>query len=926
MNSLPATLKPIALAITLLFSLAGCGDKSAEDYFSEGKQLESKGEHKAAALELKNAVQLQPKNGETRLLLGKVLFNLNDYVHAEKELLKARELGAPAEEFLPLLGRIWQATGQYQKIIDEVKPVPTLTKETTAAVYAARARALISLERIDVARQLLEEGEKLAPDNDDIKLVKAMILVIDKLDAQAMALLDAIIARDPRKVEAYYLKASILMNQGKHIEARALFERVIKIEPTQIVAHSAVATMLLSTGDIKSADAAIKSAESNVPGNLMVHYLRAWVDFSQGRYKEARVAISKVLAKAPAHLQSQLLFAAISYELHDYEQARKNAERAYAGLPNNLYAARLAVSSLVKLNDGKAALGLLLPLLAKHGNDPVLMSLAGDAYALEKDYDKALTYLEKAQTLAPANDSIKARIANVMVAKGQSAKAIDLFTQVSKSQKGPVESDKTLIMLLLGNKQYDQALKTLDDLAKKSPKSASIQAFRALAYQGMNNRTAARKALEQALALDPAYFPAVRHLTELDKDSKNYVSARKRLEDFLEKDAKNAEAMFELAGIAYLEKQEKTYVTWLEKTIGAQPSYLQAYALLVNYHLAKNEPQKALSFARTSVSNNPDNPNALRLLGSTQAALKDHHASVSTFMRMTEKTPRSPTAFVFLAKAQVAAGDVSAARVSLDKALQLQPGFVDALDTLFQLELQAGSNDKALQLAMRIQRAQPNTVSGYNHEADVLILLGRTEQAIKAYELAMSKGGGSAVLAKLYKALQLAGKEKAASQRAADWLAKHPEDLLIRSVIADTNLANQRYREAITQYEEVLRLSAPSQPYVILNNLAYAYLQAKDPRALATAERALKLAPRSPTVLDTYGWVLTEQGRAKEALPFLHEALGKAPNARSTRYHYAVALSLSGQKAEAKRELQSLLQGGKAFPEIELARALAAQL
>lgn len=925
MKSCASSLKPVALAISLALSISGCGGKSADEHLLAGKQLVSKGETKAAVLELKSAVQMQPENSEARLILGKALFSSYDYVHAEKELLKARELGAPAEELLPLLGKIWQQTGEYQKVLDAIKPVPTLTPETAAAIYAARARALISLNRINEARQQLAEGERSALKIDDIKLVKAILLVVDKADAQAIALLDAVIASDPKKVEAYYLKASILLNQGKNDEAKALFERVIKIEPTQIVAHSAVATMLLSSGDIKSADSAIKQAESSIPGNLMVHYLRAWVDFSQGRYKEARDAIGKVLAKSSGHLQSQLLFAAVSFELADFEQARKYAELAYAGLPNNLYAGRLAISSLIKLHEGKAAIALLPPLLAKHGNDPVLLILAGDAHALLKEYDKALDFLEKAQAIAPGNDSIKVRLANVMVAQGQPAKAIDLLTQVNKSQKTSIESDKTLIMLLLGQKQYDQALQVLDSLAKKSPNSASIQAFRAFAYQGKNDLPAARKALEQALVLDPAYFPAVKHLVELDRGTKNYAAARKRLEGFLTKDAKNAEAMFELAGLAYLEKQEKSYVGWLEKVIAAQPSYLQAYALLVNFNLAKKEPQKALSFARTAVSSNPENPNALRLLGVTQSALNDHRAAVSTFMRMTEKDPQSAAALDFLARAQVAAGEVGAAKKSLEKALQIQPGFVDALESLFKLEIKAGANDKALQLAARIQREQPNAVTGYNHEADALMMLGRTEQAIKSYEVAMSKGGGSVVLAKLYKALLLAGKEKLASQRVAEWLAKHPEDLLIRSTIADNHLANKRYREAVTQYEEVLRLLGTTQSIAVLNNLAYAYQQEKDPRALPTAERVYKLAPQSQTVLDTYGWILAEQGRAKDALPLLRSALDKMPEAKSTRYHYAVALFRSGQKAEAKKEIQILLQG-KAFPELELAKAIAAQL
>ena len=41
-----------------------------------------------------------------------------------------------------------------------------------------------------------------------------------------------------------------------------------------------------------------------------------------------------------------------------------------------------------------------------------------------------------------------------------------------------------------------------------------------------------------------------------------------------------------------------------------------------------------------------------------------------------------------------------------------------------------------------------------------------------------------------------------------------------------------------------------------LNNLATAYQQEKNPLALEYAEKAYKLAPDSPAVLDTLGWIL----------------------------------------------------------------------
>ena len=551
---------------------------------------------------------------------------------------------------------------------------------------------------------------------------------------------------------------------------------------------------------------------------------------------------------------------------------------------------------------------------------------AADAYAQTKDFNKSQIYLEKARALAPDNDSIKVRLANVMLANGNSAKAIDLLEQASKSQKTVIESDKTLVMMLIEDKQFDRALRTLSDLERKSPKSASIQGLRALAFKGKNDIPAARKALEQALAIDPAYFPAVKQLVEFDREAKNYAAAKKRLNDLLKKDVKNADAMFELAGIAYLEKQEPAYLSWLEKVVSTQPSYLQAYALLVNFHLAKQAPQKALTIARSAASGNPENPNALRLLGSTQSALKDSPGAVSTFTRMTEKDPTSPTAFNSLAKAQADSGDFKAAKASLQKALQLQPDFLDALITLFHVELQNGNAETALKVAGEIQRIHPAKVTGYHHAGDALIMLGRNELAIKAYEQAMAKGGGSVILAKLHKALVMQGKEPLAQQKAGAWLAKHPDDLLIRGTLADSHLANQRYAQAVAEYQQLIKLTAPDPSHLFLNNLAYAYQQAKDPRALATAEQAYKLAPKQSFVLDTYGSILLEAGRAKDALPHLRAALDLAPGSTSTRYTYALALSQTGKKTEAKRELQTLLESGKDFPERARANELISRL
>jgi predicted Zn-dependent protease len=112
----------------------------------------------------------------------------------------------------------------------------------------------------------------------------------------------------------------------------------------------------------------------------------------------------------------------------------------------------------------------------------------------------------------------------------------------------------------------------------------------------------------------------------------------------------------------------------------------------------------------------------------------------------------------------------------------------------------------------------------------------------------------------------------------------------------------------------------------VLNNLANLQWQLKDPVAQQTAERAYKLAPGEPVVLDTLGWMLVQQGQIDAGLRHLREARLRDPANPEIRYHLGWALAKSGRKAEARQELDAALQSGRSFPEIESARALKTEL
>jgi predicted Zn-dependent protease len=111
-----------------------------------------------------------------------------------------------------------------------------------------------------------------------------------------------------------------------------------------------------------------------------------------------------------------------------------------------------------------------------------------------------------------------------------------------------------------------------------------------------------------------------------------------------------------------------------------------------------------------------------------------------------------------------------------------------------------------------------------------------------------------------------------------------------------------------------------------LNNLAVIYQKRKDARALETAEKAYKLAPKHPGIQDTLGWILLEQGQVARAEDLLKQAVTSAPKNPVLQYHYGAALAKAGKKAEARQALNAALAGNQPFAEQAAAKALLSTL
>jgi Tfp pilus assembly protein PilF len=176
--------------------------------------------------------------------------------------------------------------------------------------------------------------------------------------------------------------------------------------------------------------------------------------------------------------------------------------------------------------------------------------------------------------------------------------------------------------------------------------------------------------------------------------------------------------------------------------------------------------------------------------------------------------------------------------------------------------------------------------------------------------------------ARVYRARRAAGRD--ALVFAKSWSGQRLTDRKAQTLLALAYDDTGRDKEAVAVYESLLE-AAPKDAR-LLTSLALLYQKHDASRALEIAEQAFKAAPAEPAVMDTYGWILVQQGSLDEGLTLLHKAMSRAPAAAEIRYHMAVALNKMGRPEDARHQLRAALQTGYFFAGAEATHQLLGKL
>ncbi|MGI4849785.1 MAG: XrtA/PEP-CTERM system TPR-repeat protein PrsT [Janthinobacterium lividum] len=928
---LPATKKPAASKtlkagamlvsgmILLTGGLSACSKaQTSESLLNDAKSYQQKGDRKAAIIQLKNALQKNPDDAEVRFLLGSIYNETGDPQSAEVEIRKAMALKYPLDKTMPQLGRALLAQGQFQKVLDETKlPAGAAVDSHNETM---RGNAFLALGKSVEAKFAFDNALKATPD-----LAEALI-GLSKLEYAARNIdgankyAELATSKNPSSADAWLYKGDLLRAQGKGDAALSDYGQAIKLRPDQLAPYVAKATAEIAAAKFDAAKVDLDAAKKLAPTSLNVIYTQALFDFTQGRHKEALESLQQILKVAPDHLPSVLMASAAQYALGSYPQAQDNIKKYLERNPRNSYASKLMASILLKSNDPKRALEVLGPIVQADPKDLQALTLTGEAYMATKEYPKATEYFERASEVNPKASPIRTALGMSQLAQGENARGLAELELATNLDPKLTQAGMMLAMTQLRLKDYDKALAALAPLEKTVTDNPIIYGVKGAALAGKRDFPAARAAFDKALTIQPTYFPAVASLAQLDLLDKHPEDAKRRFEKVLESDKKNVQAMTALSSMAMAEKQPEEATRWLERAANDNPTEVRASLQLGAHYLRINEKDKALALAKKLQIGFPEDNDVLDLMAQAQLATGDKDGALTSYRKLVARVPDSPIALYRLGAVQMSMKNSAGATDSLKKALALKADYAEAEIALASIYARDGKYDDALAIARAMQKQTAKSAFGQVVEGDVLSLQKKYDAAAKAYEAGFAISASPAILIKAHEAMTKAGKGKEADLRLVNWSKAHPEDTSVRSYLATVSLMKNDNKSAITQYEAILE-KTPNDA-AVLNNLALAYQQEKNPRAVETAEKALKLAPQSSAVMDTLGWMLVETGQVPKGLAQLQKAIAVAPNALDIRLHLAQALLKSGDKPGARKELEKVVADGANFAKVDEAKAL----
>ncbi len=607
-------------------SLIACGgaEERKSVYMEKAKASMKTGDLDKARIELKNVLQIDPKDAEAYYQLGKVFEQKKNYRKAYANYLKADELNPELLQNQARLGRFY----------------------------------LVLMNDVGKAQEKIDLILSKDPQNSDGLLLKAVSLLRKGNADEGMKIIKDITIRDIGHTESVLILASLYIKDNKASDAISLLDSALKNNKNNEQLNKLLASALVANKDYNRAEIIYKDfLERNSESSASYNNLAAFYNQTGNKVKAENILRASIDNKT----DEERILTLIKYirATQGAESAIKELE-SFIAANSSLGKLRIALAELFIMNKNKQSAVKVFKRAINDFSEEVTGVTARTAlasiYIQEKDYDKAVEVIDEAILISPNDPQINYLRAKFAVRDKDMEKAIISLRIVTKEtpenieaflllanvyqQQGDVEQIKSTLNSAYKNNltNADALLKLAQFYLKRDTKQAEkiIDNYNSLKdsdYDGLSIKSAI---LNQNKEYSDAYEIA-RILMELYPGKPNgYLQAipflnqqgdKQQAISILEKGYINAKdnkkILTLLTTLQVSEKKFDTVINRLNKEIKSSPEDVGLKLLLAKVYMVNKNIDSSEMVLNEVISAAPETEEAYLLLSQIYQSKKD---------------------------------------------------------------------------------------------------------------------------------------------------------------------------------------------------------------------------------------------------------------------------------------------------------------
>ncbi len=915
------------IGILLALILAGCDNPlnstSDTEHVSRAQTYLDSGKLKSASIELKNALTKNPDNAQARWLLGKLYIEIGNGLAAEKELIKARQLGVNDDSTVPLLLESLLIQKKYDDVVDfDISGIHS--SSAIANALASKGLAYMLLGNLEKAQQELDNALLKEPDSPYALVGRARLSALKRELEDAHKYLKKALSIDNNYAIAWGLAGDIASIEQKPDIAIDAYSKAIEHHVDNTADLLKRAKLYIGLKQLDNAQNDINILKLKRPNNAEVHYWQGVLYFLKKQFPEAQAALERSLESKDYNMRAAYYLGASHFFQGNFAQAKDYLTRFVIAAPQFIPARKLLAQIKLQDKEYKHVENLLRPVIQLNPNDTIAINILADALLKQEKTDEAIKLLEKAVDIQPDTATAYTRLGLGLLMHGEKERANENLKNAIKIDPESQQADVALILSHLREGAFDAADKAAKSFIDRQPKNAIAHSMLGMIYLAKKQYDKAEQSFLQASKLSPGNPYAGHQLSALAIQNNNLDKAHKYLSEVLKHHPKHLRTLLGLAAIEERQGDTKAMMQTLKLAAETNPNAIQPRILMARALFKENEIEQARLVLGDILEQQRKNPEVLTLVGELQLAAKEFANAKATFKQLTELQPENAELHFLLAKSYYGLGDIENFKKELSKSLALSENYIPAKIALSRIAMLEGDIDSAYNSLLSIKKDSEENADTLLLEGELLARLNRPKEALATFKKLFDKKPNTSSLLTLTTFLWSLGNHDESVYELEKWIKNHPKDVSAMLALANNYFLLGRKDESSQIYRKVLAISENN--LLALNNLAWQIKETDLDQALSLANRAYTINPDSPVILDTLAMLLMEDGQIELANRYIERALEKKPNDPTLIYHSILLKEKNGNKEEAASDLRKLLEKNPKFSDSDEAKELLERL